>query len=536
MRVNIWSRLTCWGRDRIDLSKLLANRQILFYNSSSYFYWLASLKKELIMDESAPAYTPTLASAAHAITAVHIDDFADRWANLDPSDSETVKKLRVATRRLRTAISAFKPLYPHPKSVKRLHDQLRELTTTLGATRDAAVLRGRLEDWAATKRTSAALTPLREQLAQQEAAAQVALVAALGQLDRDALIGEARKKLLEALPLAADSDAPVTLAALPLLRTRFDEEQATRATALEALDPISLHNERLAIKRLRYSLELFADYFAPAAQTIAILKDLQTQLGDLHDCDVLIAMVDTAQAEQPALGEAHARLEKRRSALLKQHLTYRRKIDKVAWSARTAEWQALLDRQLAPTDEELAQAADLPITDWPHARQVQRLALRLFDQLAATFRLDVRDRSILASAALLHDAGMVDGPRHHHLLSYKLIHKAKLPGLGKRERELAAQVARYHRRDLPGAEHAIYAALLPEHQLRVSRLAALLRIADGLDYEHDGAARELVATCDEGGISITVSGASESEITRARVKSGLVAPAFGYAVRITAAA
>ncbi len=495
------------------------------------------------MDQPESAYTPTLATAARAITAARIDDFADRWANLDPSNSETVKKLRVATRRLRAAWAAFKPLYPRRKSVKRLHHQLRELTTILGATRDAAVLRQRLDDWAAAKRTRPALAPLREQLAQQETAAQAALIAALDRLDRATLVSDARKKLLDTLPLVAGSaewdtasgDVPVTLAALPLLRTRFAEEQAARTAALETLDAVSLHNERLAVKRLRYSLELFAAYFAPTAPTIALLKNLQTQLGDLHDCDVLISMVAAAQAEQPALGEAHARLEQRRAALLKQHVAYRRKIDKAAWSALTNAWQALLDRQLSPTAAELEQATDLPIEDWPHARQVQRLALSLFDQLAATFRLDARDRAILAHAALLHDAGMVDGPRHHHLLSYKLIHKAKLPGLDKREREIAAQVARYHRRDLPAAEHPAYAALPAEQQAQVSRLAALLRIADGLDYEHDGAARALVASCDEGSISVTVSGAAESEITRARVKSGLVAPAFGYAVRIVAA-
>ncbi len=491
------------------------------------------------MDQTESAYTPTLATAARALTTARIDDMDSRWADLDPSDSETVKKLRVATRRLRAAYAAFKPLYSRRKSAKRLHHQLRELTTALGATRDAAVLRGRLEDWAATKHTSATLTPLREQLAQQAAAAQAALAAALGWLDHAALVGEARKKLLASLPLAADSDAPgdapLTLAALPLLRARFDEEQAARATALETLNPTDLHNERLAVKRLRYSLELFAAYFTPAQPTIALLKNLQTQLGDLHDCDVLIAMVDAAQAEQPALGDAHRRLEQRRGSLLKQHLAYRRKIDKAAWRELAADWRALLDRQLAPTELELAQAADLPITDWPHARQVQRLALSLFDQLAATFRLDARDRAIMSHAALLHDAGMVEGPRHHHRLSYKLIHRAKLSSLDKRERELAALVARYHRRDLPSAEHAAYVALPTEQQAQVSRLAALLRIADGLDYEHDGAARELVATCDEGGISVTVNGATESEITRARVKSGLVAPAFGYAVRIVAA-
>ncbi len=495
------------------------------------------------MSEAEINPTPTLAQAARAITAARIDDLAARWSDLDPANSETVKKLRVATRRLRAVRSAFKPLYTKPKPVKRLGDQLGELTTVLGAARDAAVLRGRLDDWAATSRTSAALASLRKQLEQQEAEAQTTLVATLDKFDRDALISRARKLLLEGLPIdkasqksdTAAAALPVTLAALPLLRARFDAEQAACTTALETTDPLSLHNERLAIKRLRYSLELFANYFAPASPTVALLKNLQTQLGDLHDCDVLIAMVSAAQANQPTLAAVRTRLDKCRAALLDAHLAYRREIDANEWGQLTAQWRSLLDRQRSPTEQELAQAGKLAIEDWPHARQVQRLALSLFDQLAASFPSDKRDRDILARAALLHDAGMAAGPRGHHLRSYKLIREAKLPRLDKREDETAALVARYHRRALPAPEHAAYAALKPKQQARVSRLAALLRVADGLDYEHDGAASEITATCDEGGLSITVSGASKREITRARAKSGLILPAFGYPVRIEAA-
>jgi CHAD domain-containing protein len=495
------------------------------------------------VDEPEVVSIPTLAQAARAITAARIDDLAARWADLDPTDSETVKKLRVATRRLRAAQSAFKSLYVKRKPVKRLTEQLGELTTALGAARDAAVLRGRLDDWAATTHTSAALALLREQLERQEAEAQTTLVATLDKFDRDALISRARKLLLKGLPSEAVSDKPdvavaalpLTLAALPLLRDRFDAEQSARATALETTDPLSLHNERLAIKRLRYSLELFAAYFAPATPTIAMLKNLQTQLGDLQDCDVLIVMVSVAEAAQPALAEVRARMDNRRATLLAAHLAYRCEIDAGEWGQLAAQWQVLLDRQLSPAEGELAQAGGLRITDWPHARQVQRLALSLFDQLAATFRLAERDRAILARAALLHDAGMVAGPRGHHLRSYKLLRKAKPRGLDKREREIVALVARYHRRDLPSSEHAAYAALKPKQQAQVSRLAALLRIADGLDYEHDGAARDLVAACNDSSLSITVSGAGDCEITRARAKSGLILPAFGYPVRIEAA-
>jgi hypothetical protein len=53
-----------------------------------------------------------------------------------------------------------------------------------------------------------------------------------------------------------------------------------------------LHNLRIAIKRLRYTLELFSA--ALPAQTAIIvheLTQLQDELGELHDCDVMIALL-----------------------------------------------------------------------------------------------------------------------------------------------------------------------------------------------------------------------------------------------------
>ncbi|HEY4384635.1 MAG TPA: hypothetical protein VGN34_09205, partial [Ktedonobacteraceae bacterium] len=45
---------------------------------------------------------------------------------------------------------------------------------------------------------------------------------------------------------------------------------------------------------------------------------------------------------------------------------------------------------------------------------------------------------------------------------------------------------RYHRRALPSNHHDEYAALGRAARKRVSILSSLLRIADALDYHHDG--------------------------------------------------
>jgi CHAD domain-containing protein len=53
-----------------------------------------------------------------------------------------------------------------------------------------------------------------------------------------------------------------------------------------------LHNMRIATKRLRYTLEVFEDVLPAACR--AIVKELtciQDELGTLHDCDVMIALL-----------------------------------------------------------------------------------------------------------------------------------------------------------------------------------------------------------------------------------------------------
>ena len=53
-----------------------------------------------------------------------------------------------------------------------------------------------------------------------------------------------------------------------------------------------VHNMRIAAKRLRYTLEIFADYLPEeCAGVVKILEQIQEQLGQLHDSDVLIALL-----------------------------------------------------------------------------------------------------------------------------------------------------------------------------------------------------------------------------------------------------
>jgi exopolyphosphatase/pppGpp-phosphohydrolase len=139
-----------------------------------------------------------------------------------------------------------------------------------------------------------------------------------------------------------------------------------------------------------------------------------------------------------------------------------------------------------PTAEELRLSGGLLVEDWPHARKVARLSAQLFEGTESLHHLDAGALRLLDRAALLHNTGMLIEARRHHKHSYRLIREASLPDFSDEERYEIATIARYHRRALPSTAHEEYAMLSRVARKRVSALAALLRIADALDYSHDG--------------------------------------------------
>ena len=119
--------------------------------------------------------------------------------------------------------------------------------------------------------------------------------------------------------------------------------------------------------------------------------------------------------------------------------------------------------------------------DTAHAQQVARLCATLFEQLQDLHALGRRESLILTAAALLHESGHLIGSRDHHLHSLYIMRNNEIFGLDQQDTLVAALVARYHRGVVPSIEHADYLQLDREQRLVVSKLAALLRVADSLD-------------------------------------------------------
>jgi exopolyphosphatase/pppGpp-phosphohydrolase len=119
-----------------------------------------------------------------------------------------------------------------------------------------------------------------------------------------------------------------------------------------------------------------------------------------------------------------------------------------------------------------------------HAHQVTRLALRLFDELQTLHGFGEEERFWLQCGALLHDIGWIEGQRGHHKASLRIILDTPLLPFSPRQKLIIGSIARYHRKALPSERHEHYTALGPAERDTVRTLAAILRVADGLDRTH----------------------------------------------------
>jgi exopolyphosphatase/guanosine-5'-triphosphate,3'-diphosphate pyrophosphatase len=167
-----------------------------------------------------------------------------------------------------------------------------------------------------------------------------------------------------------------------------------------------------------------------------------------------------------------------------------------------------------------------------HSLHVAALALRLFDQTRRLHGLGQRERGWLEYAAILHDIGYLINPRQHHKHAYYLIMNSDLGGLTADEVGVIANVARYHRRAVPGLKHQGFESLTPRMKRVVRILSALLRIADGLDRTHFSVVRTVTVKAGKTmTIEATVAGDAQMELWAAKNRADLFQQVFRQRVR-----
>ena len=206
----------------------------------------------------------------------------------------------------------------------------------------------------------------------------------------------------------------------------------------------------------------------------------------------------------------------------------REMIDDLLGGAATA------DTDPTHRDEAIERLAAACSGELEHGRQVARLAGRIYEQLTEPLALMPGDRLLLEIAARLQDVGYVINYDQHHKHSYHLIRNSRLPGIRAHDLELVANVARYHRGAHPKRKHENLARISAEDQQRVQRMAAILRLAGGLDRSRSQLVRDVLASVSDDGVVLEVVADEEPQVDvwGAERRTELFEQAFGLPVAI----
>jgi Ppx/GppA phosphatase, domain III/CHAD domain len=298
---------------------------------------------------------------------------------------------------------------------------------------------------------------------------------------------------------------------------RWHQARELHRQALRNRSQVAYHRLRIGLKKFRYTVENFLPQHHD--KWGSDLRELQDLLGEVHDLDVLAAVLksrtsivakDRERWEIRIRHERQERLVKYRAKMLGRHSLWH------IWRADLPEGTCLQEAAL----ERLRTWASFLDPDVEHAKHVTRLALQLYDGLARDeiLRSTQKQRRILETAALLHEVGIAKGKRAHHKQSARLIRKLTVP-LGWTPVELRAvgAVARYHRGALPRSDHKCLRQLPPSVRPSVIRLAGVLRLANALDLSHDRKVRSLQVERNNGTVIVRSEGYSPNGSTAERI-------------------
>jgi CHAD domain-containing protein len=260
---------------------------------------LARLLGQRLPHRPAP---PDRRSTLGAVVLAYLREQADLIRTLDPAvrrdRPDAVHQMRVATRRLRSTLAAYRTLIPRA-ATRDLSTELAWLASVLGTARDLEVLEHRLHHEVAALPEHLVLGPIQAQLtryfAPRRTHAHHDLIEALDG-DRYLALLTTIDALLTDPPFTPAADKPARRRLTPVLRRvyRHVEENLTTAAHLPHGDErnTALHEARKAAKRLRYAAEAAAPTLGtPARRLTNRVKQLQELLGDHQDAAVSLAVL-----------------------------------------------------------------------------------------------------------------------------------------------------------------------------------------------------------------------------------------------------
>ncbi len=216
----------------------------------------------------------------------------DIQAKMD--DIEHIHRLRVSSRRIRTALELFHQCLPTKKG-DQWRRQMRNVTKALGDTRDTDVQIERLNkiyEKLPDKKYRPGIRRLLLRQSQVREKLQNEVDTLIAVMEKKKTLSQISKRFSQFTVTPSDeiphAQELFNMAFVAISR-RLDDFLSYEVYIRQAEYKKELHAMRIAAKRLRYCMEIFAPLYAnKLADSLNIIRKVQTVLGEIHDCDVWI--------------------------------------------------------------------------------------------------------------------------------------------------------------------------------------------------------------------------------------------------------
>jgi CHAD domain-containing protein len=242
--------------------------------------------------------------ASDRVITLRLRALADSLPAVLDADPEGVHKARVASRRVREALPVVLAQAPARRS-SRLRRSFRRVTRALGPLREIDVSLQLLDEVTREDaRVATALGGLHHLLEKERGVRRQEMLTRLDQIDFESLVGRIERLMDERADESDEARAlsaaiEGTLGLRIARRVRALEIAVGSAGSLYAVE--ALHEVRIAVKKLRYVLELARDMRAfRSRRALTVLRAAQEALGRLHDEQVLADWIRRAGREHEA--------------------------------------------------------------------------------------------------------------------------------------------------------------------------------------------------------------------------------------------